>query len=426
MGLFSTARRAADSFKGFGSDRKGGVALMVGLTFPMVFIGAGGALDYSNALTVTKQAQRAMDATVLALTRRDLGAINVQSEGDALFRAILQDQGVSAAPSETQFTLSDNVVRGSGIVGTKTFFLNFIGMNSVDGKVESAAMPPAERPIEIALVLDVSGSMSIDLNGKTRLAQMKESVGGMFDALDKELPTGAKLSASVIPYSTSVNLGDYPKVLKSLSVGGKNKPVAGVDVWAAERTLLENGTDITIDDSSPVGRPVPFVDSTEISSSTPTARLSALTDNIADVRTSVNGMTASGWTAGHIGMIWGVYTLSDKWANVWPQNPAKTGEADKIIVMLSDGKFNTTLNVGSGSTNDGATSDAYFQAVCKLAEQRGITVYTVALALDPVSEAKLGACVGSTGKLYTADSANELSKAFEDIARRLGTHRLTS
>ena len=398
MEMFSKARRAADTFKSFGSDRKGGVAMMVGLAFPMIFIGAGGALDYSNAVNTTQKSQRAMDATVLALTRRDLSTIDIQAEGDKLFRSILKDQQVQTTPANLQFTLNDNVIRGEGIVDNKTYFLNFVGINTVEGRIVSAAIPPAERPIEIALVLDVSGSMSNDLNGKTRLKRLKEAVNGMFDTLDEELPSGAKVSASLVPYSTSVNVGDYPGLLKAVSIKGKGKPTAGEDVWAAERSITDSGTSFSINDSSPVGRPIPFVDA----------------------------LTADGWTAGHIGMAWGVYTLSENWKNVWPQDPAPKGDADKIIVMLSDGKFNTTHNIGSGSNGDGAISDAYFQEVCDLAVQEDITVYTVALALDPVSETKLEACVGSTGKIYKADSANELKEAFKDIARRLGTHRLTS
>jgi len=325
-----------------------------------------------------------------------------------------------------QFSLSDTLVSGSALVDSKTYFLGIMGMDSMSASVESAAVPPAARPIEIALVLDVSGSMSEDLNGKTRMKRMKEAVNDMFDTLDEELPSGAKVSASVVPYSTSVNLGDYSQVFGAVSVSGLPKPAFGSDVWAAERSVLASGTDFTLSDVSPVVSAIPFVTETEMGNGDPVARLSALSDNIAGVRTTVDAMTPDGWTAGHIGMAWGVYSLSNKWASVWPQDPKPAADADKIIVMLSDGQFNTTHNIGDASNADGVHSDAYFQTVCDLARAQGITIYTVALALDPVSEAKLGACVGPGGKLYTADSANELSNAFKDIARRLGRHRLTS
>ena len=426
MGSLKKVRRIANFLNGFGTERKGGVALMAGFAFPLVFLGAGGALDYTNAVTTQKKAQRAMDSTVLALTRRDLNDIDIQTEGETLFNAILGNANLNTTSTEVRFTLTDTVVRGSALVASRTHFLSFIGLDNMPGHVESAAVPPTDRPIEIALVLDVSGSMDDDLNGQPRIERLKSAVNAMFDTLEDSLPSGAQVSASVVPYSTSVNLGDYRNALASSSISGEAKPPAGDDVWAAERVVAVNGTDYTVNDASPGARPIPFVTEGEINRASPTARLAALTDDINDVRSSVSAMTAHGWTAGHIGMAWGVYTLSDSWNHIWPQNPAATGDADKIIVMLSDGRFNTTHNIGEQSNSDGENSDAYFQNTCDLAKDKGITIYAVALALDAASEAKLASCVGVNGRVYPADSASELSNAFEAIARRLGTHRLTS
>jgi len=151
-----------------------------------------------------------------------------------------------------------------------------------------------------------------------------------------------------------------------------------------------------------------------------------LTDNIAEIRTAVAAMVPSGRTAGHIGMAWGLYSISESWSNFWPSAPGAADDTNKIIVFLSDGKFNQTHNIGAASKTDTSTSNAYFQDMCTLARDSGYTIYTVALALDPTSEAILSECVGTSGEAYTADSAEELTRAFEDIARLLGSHRLTS
>ena len=101
-------------------------------------------------------------------------------------------------------------------------------------------------------------------------------------------------------------------------------------------------------------------------------------------------------------------------------------DTNKIIVFLSDGEFNQTHNIGAGSQTDTANSNAYFQDMCTLARDNGYTIFTVALALNATSEAILAECVGTSGQAYTADSAEELTQAFEDIARLLGMRRLTS
>jgi len=77
------------------------------------------------------------------------------------------------------------------------------------------------------------------------------------------------------------------------------------------------------------------------------------------------------------------------------------------------------------SRNDTANSEAYFQQTCELAQQNGVTIYTIALNLSASDGAKLANCVGINGQFYPANSADALTNAFEDIARRLGTNRLT-
>jgi len=425
MGLLKQTRNVVKKLKSFRENSDGGVALMLGLTFPIVFIAAGGAVDYTNAVATKQKAQRAMDSTVLALTRRDLGGVNVQAEGDALFRSLLANQKIDA-PTDVSFTLNNKVISASSVVATKTFFLNFIGIDSVDTRIVSSAVPAIAQPIEIALVLDVSGSMGNDLNGQRRIDRMKTGVNALFNTLDDVLPGDADLSAALVPYSTSVNLGDYPQALQAVSVGDEPLPPAGDDVWAAERTSFQNGTEFVIDDSSPVGRPIPFVTEGELTRAPTIPRLRALSRDIGGLKTAVGSLEPRGRTAGHIGMAWGVYALSEKWATTWPQDPRPLNEASKIIVMLTDGRFNQTYNIGDRNDDDTLHSDAYFREVCQLAQSRGITVYTIALNLNGGDTSRLSDCVGPNGLFFDVDTANGLTKAFETIGRRLGTNRLTS
>jgi len=423
MGLQNSISRATNFFRNFDSDRKGGVAMMVGIAFPVIFIGAGGAMDYSNAVAAKQKAQQAMDSAVLALTRRDLDDIDIQAEGRKLFGSHLEARNLMGDVDNINFTLTDTRISGSAVIDSPNYFLGFIGLDTTMARVESSAIPPINRPIEIALVLDISGSMGANLNGAPRIDRLKSSVNEMFDTLDETLPSGAEVRASVVPYSTSVNISDFSGAVTTSSVSGLPQEP---EIWAAERFDASNGNSFTLNDAGPGTSPIPFVTGAEMGNANPVARMSALTDNIGEVRAAVADMTPSGWTAGHIGMAWGLYSLSENWSGFWPTAPEAKSDSDKIIVFLSDGQFNTTHNIGARSNGDGVTSDAYFQDVCTLARDEGMTIYTVALALDAASEAKLAACVGSSGQVYSADSADELSQAFEDIALRLGAHRLTS
>ena len=423
MGLHSTFKRTTNFLKGFRKERSGGVAMMTGLVFPILFVGIGGAVDYSQTVAAKQKAQRAMDSAVLALTRRDLSNIDIQTEGRELFASHLQERQLMGDLESIEFTLSDTLISGSAVIDHPTAFLGFIGMDELMARVEASAIPPENNPIEIALVLDVSTSMNSDLNGLPRIDYVKEAVNDMFDTLDDTLPADADLRASLVPYSTSVNISNYPTAAMATSVS--NLPQEP-EIWAAERFVSATGDDFFLNDASPAISPVPFITESELQSGRTETPMKALTDNIAEIRTAVAAMVPSGRTAGHIGMAWGLYSISESWSNFWPSAPGAADDTNKIIVFLSDGKFNQTHNIGAASKTDTSTSNAYFQDMCTLARDSGYTIYTVALALDPTSEAILSECVGTSGEAYTADSAEELTRAFEDIARLLGSHRLTS
>jgi len=382
MGLKDTLNRTADFLKSFGVERSGGVAMMMGLTMPVIFLGAGGAVDYSNAISTKQKAQSAIDS-------------------------IMQEQGIANDINNVNFTLNNSLISGSAVVDSQNYFLGLIGMDTMAARVEAAAVPPANRPIEIALVLDTSGSMGNDLNGSPRIERMKVAVNEMFDTLDDTLPPGAEVRASLVPYSTSVNISDFQSAAVNSSVAGLPKEP---EIWAAERFVAVNGNSFNLNTADPGVSPLPFVTASEMGmNATPATRMAPLTDNIADVRSTVAGMNPSGRTAGHIGMAWGLYSLAESWGGFWPTAPEANGDSEKIIVFLSDGLFNTTHNIGARSRSDGVTSKAYFQDVCSLARDEDITIYTIALALDPASEARLRRCVGSSGESFSASNAAELS-----------------
>ncbi len=429
----------------FRRDVRGGIALMTGLTFPVIFLAAGGAVDYARTITDNQQAQKVLDSVVLTLTKLDPDEVNLGQEGRRLFARAIRNSGLRVGRSDVRFRFTRMRIEGSATIGHETTFLRMIGVDMLDSTVSAAAVPPGTSKIEIALVLDVSGSMGNDLNGSTRIAEMISSVNGMFDTLEESLEMGTELSVAVVPYSSSVNLSDYRNALENFSIGRGTPKPATDDVWAAERLVASNGNSYIINDSGPQGRRIPLLVEDEMRKSRPYARLAPLDDDIDTVRSKVNSLVADGWTAGHIGMAWGLYTLSPKWKNFWPQPPAKHNDAKKIIVMLSDGQLNTTFNIGDSldsfvnedlsirkfdrlhhQTNNALEADAYFQDVCEFTRDEGITIFTVALNLSPVSEAKMRNCAEPTGKLFSASSASDLKNAFESIARAIGERRLDS
>ncbi len=432
--IFSKTKATGKTVVRFMREKSGSVAMMTGLMFPVLVIMAGGATDFGRAYALQGKAQRTLDAAVLSMARSSLTDTEIEDQGADLLEGWFATRDMANALEDVELISrkeggdpgDPSEITATATLNIKTFFLGVFGKNEIEIGLRSATLKPNPLPYEIALVLDVSGSMQLDLNGAPRIDRLKEAAYALFDNLEEQTADREAPTISVIPYSTSVNIsGLGTGILEASSIGGA--AITGGNVWAAERFRGNNGINYDLSDEAPSSSAIPYVTSSEIGDASPTVRLQALSDNPSTYRNAVQGLQANGSTAAHIGMIWGVYALSPAWSSVWDTDPRPYDEAQKIIVVLTDGAFNTTHNIGAGSTNDGAESNNYFQSACSLAKQNDVTIYAVALNLDPASEQRLTACAaGSGGQMFSADSADSLTEAFEDIAREIGGLRLAS
>lgn len=434
--MLNIARTAAKTTTRFARDSSGAIALMTGIMFPLLVILAGGATDYTRAQTIKIKAQKSLDATVLSLALSDLTDDEIASKGQEIFKGWLGNGDLDSLLTEADFVSQKNGaargepdrLTGSATLETPNYFLGLFGKKDFKIEITSASLKPNPLPYEIALVLDVSGSMNIDLNGRPRITRLKEAATAMLDVVENQPGSKIAPSISVVPYSNSVNISAVGTgILDSQSARGSAIPAPGGEVWAAERLRGDNGIDFDLGDEAPASSPMPFVTATDIGGAKPAVRMQGPSNVPATYRAAIDGLTAQGRTAGHLGMIWGIYALSPAWSSVWTVDPKPYGEAQKIIVMLSDGQFNETQGIGAGGGNEADDSNRYFSSACKLAKKNGVIIYTVALSLDTASAAKLSACAaGSGGEMISADSAEELTKAFEEIGRKIGSLRLSS
>jgi len=359
----------------FARQNSGSVTIMTTIMLPTLLLLAGGATDISRAHAVKAQAQRTLDAAVLSMARSGMDDDEIRVRGPEMFAGWLQTRDMGDLLVNSEFTAnSTGAARGApdtvmarASLSSPTYFLNLFGRDTLEIDINSSSLKPNALPYEISLVLDVSGSMTSDLNGRPRIDRLKEATISLLDLVEEQSLSATPPTISVVPYSKSINLGDLPSgVLSGTSINGGALPAPGDDVWAAER---------------------------------------------------FRGETSTGC----------LYVLSPNWSSVWSTDPKPYGEAEKVIVMMTDGKFNTTHNIGEGGVGDTENSIRYFNSACDLAKENGIIIYTVTLMLDEDSEDLLRACAaGSGGEMFSADSAASLVDAFEEIAKSLGRLRLAS
>jgi|GEM_PF-2171476 len=420
----------------FARQNSGSVTIMTTIMLPTLLLLAGGATDISRAHAVKAQAQRTLDAAVLSMARSGMDDDEIRVRGPEMFAGWLQTRDMGDLLVNSEFTAnSTGAARGApdtvmarASLSSPTYFLNLFGRDTLEIDINSSSLKPNALPYEISLVLDVSGSMTSDLNGRPRIDRLKEATISLLDLVEEQSLSATPPTISVVPYSKSINLGDLPSgVLSGTSINGGALPAPGDDVWAAERFRGETSTGYTVNDASPYSSALPFLTTAELGNGRSASRLAQPTQNPASYRASIAGLEVGGYTSGHLGMIWGLYVLSPNWSSVWSTDPKPYGEAEKVIVMMTDGKFNTTHNIGEGGVGDTENSIRYFNSACDLAKENGIIIYTVTLMLDEDSEDLLRACAaGSGGEMFSADSAASLVDAFEEIAKSLGRLRLAS
>ena len=151
-----------------------------------------------------------------------------------------------------------------------------------------------------------------------------------------------------------------------------------------------------------------------------------------------DSLTAQGSTYHDIGMIWGARLSSPTGpfsANV-TDAPDNGGAVARHIIFMTDGVMAPNYNIQSTYgvewhdrrvTNDGYTDQATrhtarFLAVCAATKAKGIRVWVIAFASGLTTQ--LERCASSDSS-FTASNADELNKAFQEIAKDVGELRIT-
>ncbi len=179
VGEFIRGRASPRLAQRLADDRSGNVAIVFALTLMVLVQAAGGAVDYGRCLNARSQMQTALDAAVLAA-----GRVLQTSGGDqsAALRAARQyyDQLRSrlSASDGASFAVTGGgtAVEGVSSATIPTPFLHAMGIAdllvSASAKAVLEAGGNAGTSLEIALMLDITGSMAGQKIADLKLAAM--------------------------------------------------------------------------------------------------------------------------------------------------------------------------------------------------------------------------------------------------------------
>ena len=233
-GLRAFTRRMAD-------DAHGNVAMLFGLSLPVLILMTVGGVDIHRASTVRVNLQDALDAATLAAARSPYTAnTDLQRVGLASLRANLKAYPeITLREADTSFVLnSDDVVVASSKVDVKTLVANIF--LPPYGKFMDDYLPVgahsevdrSSRNIEVALALDVSGSMS-----GQKLQDLKDAAKDLVDLIVQPVQTPYYSKVALVPWSYSVNPGSYLTSVRGSVTGSTPITGAVINLTGTQRTI---------------------------------------------------------------------------------------------------------------------------------------------------------------------------------------------
>jgi Flp pilus assembly protein TadG len=185
----------------FGNDKSGGVAILFGLSFiPMIGL-TGAAIDYGRASQLRSRIASASDAAALAAAKAPNLTV---TDRDALARSVF-NANTADIRTMTGINFRVSSITGGGVridvsAESKNSFLPVIGRPTSPIDVYSE-VARGDGYIEVALVLDNTGSMKDDIDGLKRASKK------FADTLYGTGAAAGSLKMSVVPYNAAVNPG---------------------------------------------------------------------------------------------------------------------------------------------------------------------------------------------------------------------------
>jgi Flp pilus assembly protein TadG len=483
--------------KQFAEDAGGQVMMMFALMATALFMTIGLAVDYGRWLDARNATLSAIDAAVLAAGRA-LQTGNSQEAAIAIaekyYAAAVKNRVKLEANSDTvKFIVVDNGTavqsQGNGFVETP-----FMGLGGVpklallrdtqadQSKAVLAVGGNSELNLEIAMMLDVSGSMCNSApqgntapcgTGNRKLDDMKAAAKDLVNIVVWQDQSKYTSKVALVPFSGDVRVPTALQAALTSPATTLNHQYKDDDgdwttykfkssLCAAERAGDNKYTDAFANSTNGlVSRTYSYEylnsDSPDYCLIPENATILPLTNVKTTLETAIDALKAKGGTAGHVGTAWAYYMLSPNWSSLLTgtATPAAYNDAKhkKIAVLMTDGEYNytfealkdknkrksgvdpvtynpiaaipTSSSFGSGSTSKSineASSAAQAIAICGNMKTSGIEVYTVGFELpNQTAKDTLKACATSDTHAYDAKNGEELKQAFRDIALKISS-----
>jgi Flp pilus assembly protein TadG len=462
-----TSEKNTRTIQKLAADRSGSATVIFGIGAVAIIGFAGVAIDYGRVLKVRTTLQVAIDNGVLAAARQR--ALE-QSDAEAFLQAYIKQNWKAPFGSNiVTSSLTDvgkNGIRGDAETSVPMAFMQLLGTKSVSVKA-TAQGAFGQRPTEVALVLDTTGSMT---GGK--LADLQAAAKGLIDAAYADPQAKSKIKFAIAPFSDHVNVGiaarskawmsvpaDYsattnqcstttPVISKSgcsmQTLTGYNDGIpftyqtevcSSYTYGAPVTTCGPQTVDYKfygcvgsrthpLDVQQPLAdasKPVPGLLNVKCNS-----EITRLTDDKSKLFDNINSFVAQNETYIASGLIWGWRLVSHEAPFADGANPAAGVATRKTIVLMTDGSNTRSPTYPEHFGWDSNQANTLTAELCASIKKANVEIYAIAFNVtDTTSQNLLKSCATGAPYYHNATSTAELMASFKAIGANLSVVTLT-
>ena len=200
------------AFGGWAACRRGSIMLYMALLIPVMTATIGLGIDVTQNYMVKERLARALDAAALAAAgSSNLTEAQMQARVDK-FMAANYPSGRIGSYYNVKVTKDGDKVTVTGSAKFDTGFMRFI--DSSFGTIETTTTTKVNRTvgsnIELALVLDISGSM----NTSSKINDLKTAAKSLIDTVVYTDQSQYTSQVAIVPYAVAVNAGSYAAAVR--------------------------------------------------------------------------------------------------------------------------------------------------------------------------------------------------------------------
>jgi len=457
-------------------DRRGNTAIIFASALvPLVGV-AGVATDGLLGYLVRDRMQTSLDAAALAAGRvmtTDSWSADARRYFDANFQPGYM--GTTITSFDVQPDAGRETLTARATASLPTRFMHLLGVDTTGIEV-ATVVARSNRSAELALVLDVTGSM----RSGGKIDALKTAARDMLDILYGDQDTREDLYVSVVPYAVTVNVGaSNADWLSTADRVHTNPGSFAPSRWKGCVMARDSGQDRT--DATPSeapftsffyasdtdnkwrdkdGNPIlPLKEANKYENAGTGPNLgcgpaiTSLVQSKATLRAAIDELLPwhRGGTLGSLGLAWGWRALSPKWRGLWRDSEATlpldyhTQGMDKIVVMMTDGEnqlydeppagphgsdfgaYGRLNDFGFNSLAAGRDEvDKRMAQTCQSMKAAGIEIYTITFGPTPgtATQDLYRGCASSNAHYFHSPTNESLIAAFRKIGGELSQLRI--